>query len=199
MCFQAAPGYSLNFYFFLFALLDRELTRVISMKTVAAMAVVLPLMLGVGNAFATIKIAVVQSAALVQDSPQYLAAQASIKSEFGRRKAALDAQAQKLAGDIQTFKKNADVMTPDEQEQKQNELITRQNDLKFQENKFRQDLQTTDREKTKQLMDQIKSVIASVAKQEGYDLVLEDPVYAASHIDITDDVLKRLKSESTGK
>lgn len=171
----------------------------ISMKTTAAMAAVLSLMLSVGNAYAALKIAVVRSAALVQDSPQYLTAQASIKAEFGKRKAALDTQAKKLADDIQTFKKNADVMTPDEREQKQNQLITRQNDLKFQQDKFRQDLETTDREKTKQLMDQIQSVITSVAKQEGYGLVLQDPVYATSSIDITDDVLKRLKSESTGK
>lgn len=171
----------------------------ISMKSIAATAVVLPLLLAAGNASAALRIAVVRSSALIQDSPQYLAAQASIKSEFSRRKATLDAQAKKLDDDIQTFKKNADVMTPDERESKQNALITRQNDLRFQEDKFRQDLETTDREKTKQLLQQIQGVIISVAKQEGYSLVLEDPVYATPSIDITDQVLKRLKSSSSGR
>jgi len=169
----------------------------ISMKTVAVVAVALPLMLGAGNAFAALKVAVIRSSDLVQNSPQYLAAEKSMKREFEKRKTTLDAQAQKLADDVQTYKKNADVMTPDDREKKENDLITRQNDLKFQEHKFQQDFQKRNQAMTQKLMDRIKSVINQIAKQKGYDLVLQDPVYAASGMDITDAVLKQLKSEPT--
>lgn len=167
----------------------------ISMKTAAVVAVALPLMLGASSASAALKIAVIRASDLVQHSPQYQAAEKSIKSEFTSRKAALDAKAKKLADDVQAYKKNADVMTTSNREKKENELITRQNDLKFQENKFQQDLQKRDQEMTQRMMSQIKGVIIKIAKKDGYDLVLQNPVYAVPSIDITDEVLKQLKQE----
>ncbi len=167
----------------------------ISMKTVMATAVALPLMLGAGSACAALKIAVIRSSDVVQNSPQYLAAESSIKSEFQKRKASLDAKGKKLAEDVQNYKKNADAMTPDDREKKENDLITRQNDLKYQEHKFQQDFQKRDHEMTQNLMDRIKSVITKIAKAKGYDLVLQDPVYSEPSIDITDEVLKQLKKE----
>lgn len=167
----------------------------ISMKTVAAVAVALPLMLGASSAFAAIKIAVIRSSVVVQNSPQYQAAESSIKSEFEKRKTALDAKAKKLASDVQAYKKNADVMTSDDRQKKENDLLTRQNDLKYQENKFQQDFQKRDREMTQNLMSRLKDVITKIAKKDGYDLVLQNPVYAVPSMDITDEVLKQLKKE----
>ena len=169
------------------------------MKIVAATAAVLPFLLGAGNAHATLRIAVVRASDLVQNSPQYQASEAEIKAEFDKRKTALEAQGQKLSDDIQTFQQNADTMAPDARLKMQNDLITRENDFKFQRQKYQQDLQNTNREKTNQLMAQIQGVINDVAKKDGYDLVLQDPVYASSGIDITDIVLKQLKSESIHK
>lgn len=169
------------------------------MKIVAATAAALPLLLAAGNACAALKIAVVRSADLVQNAPQYQATEAEIKAEFDKRKATLEAQGKKLSDDIQTFQKDADTMAPDARLKMQNDLITRENDFKFQRQKFQQDLQNTDREKTDQLMTQIQSVINDVAKKQGYDIVLQDPVYATSGIDITDMVLKQLESEPVQK
>jgi len=172
----------------------------ISIKKIAAVAVALPLMMVAGTASAELKVAVIRSSDVVQNSPQYRSAEAQIKDEFDKRKTALDAQAKQLAEDIQNYKKNADVMTPDDREKKENELITKQNDLKYQQGKFQQDFQVRDRQMTQKLMSQIKDVITKLAKQKGYDLVLQDPVYAGgTAVDITDEVLKRLKAEAPGK
>lgn len=172
----------------------------ISMKKIAVIAVAMPLLLAAGSASAELKVAVIRSSDVVQNSPQYRAAETQIKDEFDKRKTALDAQAKQLAEDIQNYKKNADVMTPDDREKKENELITKQNDLKYQQGKFQQDFQVRDRQMTQKLMSQIKDVITTLAKQKGYDLVLQDPVYAGgAAVDITDEVLKRLKAEAPGK
>ncbi|HEU0197353.1 MAG TPA: OmpH family outer membrane protein [Nevskiaceae bacterium] len=153
-------------------------------------------MFAVGTASAAdLKIAVVDSGELVQNSPQYATAQAQMKSEFEKRHDALEGKEKKLAQDIQTFQKNADVMTPDDRVKKQNELMTRRNDLKFQESKFQRDFQTRDQQLTKNLMDSIKKVITQVAKKDGYSLVLQDPVYAVPSMDITQQVLAQLKSQ----
>lgn len=166
----------------------------ISMKKIVAVA--LPLMLAASSAFASdLKIAVIRAQDVVQNSPQYAKAEKQIKDEFEKRKEELDAKGQKLAADIDAYKKNADVMTPDDREKKENDLITRQNDLKYQQGKFQHDFQQRDRDMTQNLMDTVKAVITKVAKEKGYDLVIQDPVYSISSIDITDTVLKRLKAE----
>lgn len=171
-----------------------------SMKTAAIVAVALPLMFAVGSASAALKIAVVNSAKLVQSSPQYISAQAQMKKEFEKRKDDLQAKEKKFAQDAQTFQKNADVMTPDDRVKKENELMTRRNDLKYKEAKFKKDFHARDKQLTQQLMDQIKQVIVSVAKGDGYDLVLQDPVYTEPSIDITDQVLAKLKkTHDSGK
>lgn len=167
-----------------------------SLKTIAVALVALPLLLAAGSASAALKIAVIRSGAVVQNSPQYLAAEKSIKAEFGKRKDKIEAKAKKLSEDMQNFQKNADVMTPDQRVKKQNELLTRRNDLKYEESKFKQDLQKRDQQATQNMMSRIKAVITQIAKQDGYDLVLQDPVYTVPSIDITDQVLKQLKKES---
>lgn len=171
-----------------------------SKKSVLAIVAAFPLLLAAGNASAELKVAVIRSSDVVQDSPQYRQAEEQIKTEFDKRKDALEAQGKQLAQDIDNYKKNADVMTPDDREKKENELITRQNDFKFQQSKFQQDFQNRDRQMTQQLMGQIKDVITKIAKEKGYDLVLQDPVYAGgAATDITDEVLKRLKAMAPSK
>lgn len=166
-----------------------------SVKFAASAAVIVPLMFMVGTAAAlTPKIAVIHSAQLVQQSPQFAAAQKQMKQEFQHRKESLEKKQKKLGQDIQAFQKNADVMTPDDRVKKQNELMTQRNDLKYQAAKFKRDFQQRDKQLSQNLMKQIKSVIEQVAKSGGYNLVLEDPVYAASGYDITDKVLAKLKA-----
>lgn len=165
-------------------------------KPFAVTIAVAPLLLMAATASAaTLKIAVIHSSELVQNSPQFAAAQAQMKQEFQHRKDTLEKKQKKLSEDIQAFQKNADVMTPDDRVKKQNELMTQRNDLKYQAAKFKRDFQQRDQQLSKNLMTKIKSVIDSVAKQGGYNLVLEDPVYADSSFDITDEVLAKLKAK----
>lgn len=168
-------------------------------KIAATVAVAASLVLAAGSAAAASGVAVVQSGPLVRNSPQYASAKAQMKAEFEKRHDALQAKEQKLAQDFQAFQKNAEVMTPGERTKQQEALVNRRNDLMQQEQKFQEDFQQRDQQLTKQLMDQIKSVVEQVAKSDGYDLVVQDPVYASPKLDITDQVLARLKQNSAGR
>jgi outer membrane protein len=83
-------------------------------------------------------------------------------------------------------------MAPDARAKMEKDLNTRQVDLNYAQKKFQEDLGNRDRELTQDLMGKIKSVIDTIAKEKGYDMVMQDPVYVNPANDITDEVLKRL-------
>lgn len=169
--------------------------RKVAVTVVAAASLVLV----AGTAIAASGVAVVQSGPLVRNSPQYSQAKAQMKAEFEKRHDDLQSKEQKLQQDFQAFQKNAEVMTPGERTKQQEALVNRRNDLMQQEQKFQEDFQQRDQQLTKQLMDQIKVVVEQVAKSDGYDVVVQDPVYANPKLDITDQVLSKLKQNSGGK
>lgn len=146
-----------------------------------------------------LKIAVVNSAAVVQESPQYKAAQREMKSEFGKRRKALQAEGAKLRKDIEDYQKNQDVMTSSDRIKKENKLLAERNNLQYAQQKFQKDLQKRERALMGRIMRRIRGVIQKIAKQDGYTLILQNPVYAAPSMDITNEVLKRLHKGSVQK
>lgn len=141
------------------------------------------------------KVASIRAAELVQKSPQFAAGQGQIKSEFEQRRTELEAEAKRLAEDLQKFKREADLMSSDARAQAEKALNTRKIDFEYKERKFREDFTKRDRELTEGMMGRIKEVVTQVASERGVDVVVQDPVYAAPGIDITDEVLKRLQAK----
>lgn len=160
-------------------------TLTTAVLTAAAVAVALP-------AAAETKIGVIRTGYVVQNSPQYKASEERIKAEFDKRKTDIDTQGKQLAEDIKKFQRDGDTLTPADRQKTAKDLDSRQLDLQYAQKKFQDDLSTRDRELTKNLMDTINATIQQVAKEKGYDIVIPDPVYASTAVDITDDVVKRL-------
>ena len=157
----------------------------------------LGLMLASGLASAQqLKIAVVNSSDVVHQSPEYKAAAEQMKSEFSKRRNKIEEEGKKLQADIQTYQKNADVMTSDERVKKENALLARENNLKYEQKQFQEDFQKREQQLSQNMMEHIKAVIEKIAKEKGYSLVIQDPVYAIPGIDITKEVLRRLKGGS---
>ena len=147
-----------------------------------------------GVASAETKIITIRAAALVQASPMFKSGQESIKAEFEKRKNDLENEAKQLGEDAKKFQREADVMSSEARAKKEKELQTRKIDFDFNQRKFSEDFQARDRELSEKLTADIKRVVIEVAKEKGADLVLQDPVFAAPGIDVTDDVIKRLQA-----
>jgi outer membrane protein len=145
------------------------------------------------------KIAVVRSADIFQKAPQYKAAEDKMKAEFDKRKTELEAQGKQLGEDIKKYQRDGDIMSASDRAKTEKDLNTRQVDFQYAQKKFQEDLSARDRDLTKSLTETIKTVIVQLAKEKGYDVILQDPVYAAPDVDITDEVLKRLNSTGAGK
>jgi outer membrane protein len=152
------------------------------------------LVLSAGPASAEMKIITIRAGDLVQASPLFKSGQAAIKAEFEKRKAELENEARKLADDAKKFQREADVMSSDARAKAEKDLGTRKIDFEYKQRQFGEDFQKRDRELSEKLMNNIKEVVIQIAKEQNAQLVLQDPVFAAPGIDVTDQVIKRLQA-----
>lgn len=146
-----------------------------------------------GHAAAETRIAVISAAKLVTGSPQFKSAEDAMRQEFEQRGKKLETDAKSLASDIEKFKRDADIMSSSDRARREKELNTRRIDLGYAEQKLKEDFATRRQELMNNVMADISEVIKSVAKEGKYDVVIQDPVYAADSVDITETVLKRLQ------
>lgn len=167
------------------------------MRTIPKLLSVLALFaVTVGTANAEMKIITIRAGELVQASPVFKSGQAQIKAEFEKRKNDLEAEARKLGDDVKKFQREADVMSSEARAKAEKDLSTRKVDFDYKQRQFGEDFQKRDRELSDKLMNNIKEVVIQIAKEQGADLVLQDPVFAAPGIDVTDQVIKRLQAGS---
>ncbi len=163
-------------------------------KTIAGAALAASMLMA-GPAMAQIeKIATIRSNELVQQSPQFKTGQDKMKQEFERRANDLQAEAKKLAEDIDSFKKEAELLSAGDRAKKEKDLNTRKIDFEYKSRQFQEERQNRERQLFVEMMGKIKGVIDDVAKERGLMVVIENPVYSDDALDITDEVLKRLKA-----
>lgn len=159
-----------------------------------ALAIAAVLAIVSAPAMAELKIITIRAGELVQASPMFKTGQTQMKTEFEKRKGDLEAEARKLSDDAAKFKKEADVMSGEARAKVEKELQTRKIDFDYKQRQFGEDFQKRDREMSEKLMGSIKEVVMAVAKERGADLVLQDPIFASSAVDVTDEVVKRLQA-----
>jgi outer membrane protein len=145
-------------------------------------------------AFAETRIATLRANDLVQQSPQFKAGQDKMKAEFERRANDLEAEVKKLQEDAKKFQKEGDLMSPADRAKAEKDLNTRKIDFDYKSKQFQDERTNREHQLFTDMMAGIKTVIESVAKEKQLDVVIENPVYSVPSIDITDEVLARLKA-----
>ena len=141
------------------------------------------------------KIGFVNLETIMQEAPQVKAIDAQLKKEFAPRDAKIKAAEKAMQSHVQVLKRNASVMSAKEKSTAQEKLVKESQDLQSQQAQFEQDLQAAQAKAMKKLFVKISSVANSVAKSDGYDVVLQKTaaIYYKPSLDITDQVIKKLK------
>jgi outer membrane protein len=147
-----------------------------------------------GGAFAETKIGFVDSAKLMEAAPQVKAAQAKIEAEFAPREKELV----KMQQDIRTMEdrmsRDSSIMSESESSKLQRDVLAKQRDLKRSQEEFRDDLNIRRNEVLSKLQKEIYDVVVAFAKEQNFDLILtQGVVYSSDRIDVTENVLKKLK------
>lgn len=148
---------------------------------------------------AAIKVATIRSLDLLRDAPQIKSANEKMKAEFEKKQKDLDSERKKLEDDAKKFQREADTLSAQQRANAEKDLNTRKIDFEFKARQMSEQVQAREQELRRDLQAKFAKAIEEVAKEKGIELVLQDPVYAAASIDITEDVLKRLGLSETPK
>jgi len=140
------------------------------------------------------KIATIRSLDLLRDAPQIKSANEKMKAEFEKRQKDLEAEGRKLSEDIKKFQREADTISAQQRATTEKDLNTRKIDFDYKQRQLGEQVQAREQELRRELQGKFSKAIEEVAVEKGIQLVLQDPVYAAGGIDITEEVLKRLAS-----
>ena len=154
------------------------------------------LLLFINKAVAEGKIGYVDMNVLINQSPQILAANQTLTTEFEEQNSHITEQEADLQALEDTISKEGNFMTPD----KLLELQERARILDRQVRRAKEDLKDAITIRNSQLVDEvqsnIKKVVAQYAESNGYDAILINAIlYANDEIDITEEILQQLRAD----
>lgn len=145
---------------------------------------------------AELKIGFVSIAKILSSSPQAEAASKRLEQEFSPRQKSLVEAQKSLRKSEEKLSKDGAVMSESQRRSLENDIRTQARELKRSSDEFREDFNLRRNQELGKFQKQVLEVINSVAKEEGFDLVVNDgaTLYASPQVDVTEKVLKRLTS-----
>ncbi len=140
-------------------------------------------------------VATVDLQKLFKEYPGYDVAQKKFKDLAQKKQADLQESAQDLQELQNELKSSSSVYSAKQKKAKEAELKQKAHDLDAAENDARTFLAAKESAMTQSLLDEIKVIVAGVAKEKGVDLVLDadKTVYVNGGTDLTDAILKSFK------
>jgi len=152
------------------------------------------LSLSCGTALAELKIGVVNAEKILEKAPQVEQARSRLEKEFSPRDKQLVSVQREVKSMEDKLAKDGDVMSESQRNKLERDVLAKKRDLKRSQQEFREDFNIRRNEEFDKLQRQIYQTIVQIAKEKKYDLVLGDGViYGSDQVDITDQVLQRLK------
>lgn len=167
------------------------------MKLMHKLLVATALVLSLAVAQASdMKIGFVSIAKILNSAPQADAASKRLEREFAQRQEGLVRAQRELRRDEERLAKDGAVMGETERRRLENQILTKARDLRRTNLEFQEDFNLRRNEELGRFQKQVLDVINSIAREEGFDLVINDgaTLYASSRVDVTDKVLRRLST-----
>lgn len=163
-------------------------------KSFACLTVIMSLLLPSIASAADVKIGFVNGTRLVEESPQARAAAERIRKEFDPRQQELLAAQQRLQEREERFLKESAFMTADEKQKREREIVSAQRELRLKDTELREDFTIRRNQEMGKVWEVLRDGIQNYGRENGFDLILFEGVsYASPEVDVTDDILERLK------
>ena len=146
------------------------------------------------------RVAYVDMKRLLDNAPQVQAGREALAREFASRDADLKLQEQRLAGLEDRQRREAGLLPQAEADARQVEIDTLRRSIERLRTRLREELSARGDDELRQRGDEVHDVVVELARERQYDLVVQSPqVYASANIDITDEVLERLRRKASGQ
>jgi outer membrane protein len=162
---------------------------------IAAAAAAIALSPAVASAEA--KIGFVNTARLLEESPQARAAQQSLENEFLPRQRELADQQKALQDKEEKLKRDSAVMSEADRSKAERELRDGQRDLARRFNELQEDANLRRNEEFGKVQRSLLQEVQTYARANGYDLIVSDGVlFASPALDVTAQVVAALKARA---
>jgi outer membrane protein len=142
-------------------------------------------------------VAVIDPNRVVEQSPQYEAARRELQQELGEREQKLASQQAELEELQQKLERDGALMSQEELQRLQNDIRNRERRLKYAQSEAREEITLRQNELRTKLGKQVEEVVTELAKERNIDLIVsgEDVFYFSKRIDISADVVERMKQK----
>ena len=143
------------------------------------------------------RVAYVDMKRLLDNAPQVQAGREALAREFAQRDADLKAQEGRLSTLEDRQRRESGLLPKTEADALQAEVDTLRRSIERTRTRLREELNARSEDETRKRWDEVYDVVVELARERQYDLVVPSPVvYAAPSIDITDEVLERLRRKA---
>ncbi len=145
-----------------------------------------------------LKIGVVDARTILDKAPQSELARQRLDEEFALRQQRLVEAQNALRGLEEQLAKGGDMMGEIERRELENKIRVQQRELKRSSDELFDDMNIRRNEELSKLQQQIIDTIVALAKEKGYDLILNHTavVHRSERVDLTNDVLNRLAEQT---
>lgn len=149
---------------------------------------------------ADLKIGVVNIAKVMEEAPQAEKAREVLEKEFQPREQKLIDAQKEVRGMEERLARDASIMSESERGRIERDVLAKKRDAKRDQDEFREDLQIKRGELMEKLQRELVTAIRDFAQKEKFDIVLaEGVVYMSDKVDVTAQVLERLKKDTAKK
>lgn len=140
-----------------------------------------------------LKIGFVSTERVFRDSVLVQKAQKKLEKEFASREQEIQKQV-KQARDLQAYLEKESLTLPEiDRAKKERDLANLNRDIQRAQREGREDFNQRKNEEFASIHEKARNTIMDIAKKEGFDLIVENAVYASPRLDITEKVLKALE------
>ena len=168
-------------------------------KSIAVLAVLLSMISSsVVTADEPLAIAFVNFPQILEQAPQAEAVRGILDQEFAARDIELASGDKKLELLKQRLERESVAMLEEERRKLEREVLTQEREMKRSHEEYTEDRNIRKNEELAKMQREIRLSIVTLAKELGYDMVLESGVmYASERVDITGQVIERLRQDFT--
>ncbi len=143
-----------------------------------------------------VRIAVIEPNRVVEESPQYEAAREALRSEVTDRESSLQQQQDKIDELNERLERDGPLMSEAEISRLQDDIRARTRRLRYAKAEWQEDFARRQTELRAKLVKQVEEVVKRVAEEQSVDIILsEGVIYSSDRVDISSEVIDRLKQE----
>lgn len=142
-----------------------------------------------------IKIGYVKVQEVIQNASISKTAEKKLRQEFAKKDAELKKLSTELKKKVEIFDRDQAILSNEEKKKVQRDLADMERDLRRKNRETKEDLDQRRSEELAAVIEKANAVIKKIAEKEKFDLIVENAVYAAPTINITDKVIKALNAK----